>query len=66
MSKAKQEYTHQSVKLSNISVDKVRERVEVTRQSISGFIEIAIEEKLANDLGPVTNRVGPQVLKSNP
>ena len=65
MNKPKQHQTHQSVKLPSQLLNSVRNRVAVTKQSISGFIEIAIHEKLTNDLGPSTSRVGPREFKED-
>lgn len=56
MAKQKVQYTHESVKLNADSVALVRDEVKKTRQSICGFIELAITEKLQREGTPTLDR----------
>jgi len=56
MAKQKVQYTHESVKISTEHACKVREQIVRTRQSICGFIELAIDEKLAREDTPTLDR----------
>jgi hypothetical protein len=52
MAKQKVQYTHESVRISAGHAAKVRSQIVKTRQSICGFIEIAIDEKLERENKP--------------
>lgn len=56
MAKQKGQYTHESVRISADHAGKVREQIVRTRQSICGFIELAIEEKLEREGVPTLDR----------
>lgn len=49
MKKQKVNYTHESVKLDAGVVQSVRDEIKITRQSICGFIELAIIEKIERE-----------------
>ena len=56
MAKQKAQYTHESVRISADHANKVREQIIRTRQSICGFIELAIDEKLSREGTPTLDR----------
>lgn len=49
MAKQKGQFTHESVRISADHAAKVRQQTVRTRQSICGFIELAIDEKLQRE-----------------
>lgn len=49
MAKKKGQYTHQSLRVRTDILDKIRTHVTNTRQSMAGFAEIAIQEKINRD-----------------
>lgn len=49
MAKQKVQYTHESVRVQKNVLDNVRSHVSKTKQSMSGFVEIAINERLQKD-----------------
>lgn len=60
MAKQKGQFTHESVRISADHAGKVRQQVIKTRQSICGFIELAIDEKLQREGIPTLDR---QIMK---
>lgn len=63
MAKQKVQYTHESVKISTEHAGKVRSQIVKTRQSICGFIELAIDEKLAREGVPTLDRQDWPIIK---
>lgn len=52
MAKQKVQHTHKSVRVQREVLDSIIDHVSKTRQTISGFIELAVDEKLQRESIP--------------
>jgi len=63
MAKQKVQYTHESLRVRAEILDTVRSHVKNTRQSMCGFVELAITEKINREGIPTLDRQNEWPLK---